>query len=324
MRVLVTGGAGNIGISLIDYLASQNIETKIFDLPQQIEINKNRLTNASECVEGSILDESIVRKAIRNCTHVVHLAAALGVENTEANKIKCLQINIRGTENILDACVLERAEKIVFASSSETYGEPLKTPISENDITQGKTVYAVSKLAGEELVKAYSEKYSFLNHSILRFFNVFGPNQVGQFVIAKFIQNAKKNKEIIINGDGKQQRAYCYVDDATRGISIALQSDKANSEIINIGNAKNLVSIDDLARVICKIIDADDSLIRNDFNFENTDRNIKREIFKRYPDTSKAKDLLGFEAEVTLEDALKKVIDSNNYIKSWPNSEHGE
>ena len=105
---------------------------------------------------------------------------------------------------------------------------------------------------------------------------------------------------------------------------MALQSDKANSEIINIGNAKNLVSIDELARIICKIIDADDSLIRNDFNFENTDRNIKREIFKRYPETSKAKELLGFEAEVTLEDALKKVIESNNYIKSWPNSEHGE
>mgnify|MGYP001462074547 CR=1 FL=1 len=94
--------------------------------------------------------------------------------------------------------------------------------------------------------------------------------------------------------------------------------------MINIGNAENLVSIDELARIICKIINIDESIIKNDFNFENTDRNIKREIFKRYPDTSKAKSLIGFEASVGLEEALRKVIASKHYIKSWPNPEHGE
>ena len=128
----------------------------------------------------------------------------------------------------------------------------------------------------------------------------------------------------MINGDGKQQRAYCYVDDAVRGIVMALHSEKANSEVLNIGNSENLVSIDELARIICKIININDSIIKNDFNFENADRNIKREIFKRYPDTSKAKSLIGFEATVGLEEALRKVIASNHYMKSWPNPEHGE
>ena len=324
MKVLVTGGAGNIGLTLVESLLKEGVETTIFDLPQQIEINKERISSQIECFPGSILDDLVLRKAITNCTHVVHLAAALGVANTESNKIKCLEINIKGTENILDACVLERVEKIVFASSSETYGEPLKTPISETDITQGKTVYAVSKLAGEELVKAYSEKYPFLDYSILRIFNVFGPNQVGQFVISKFIQNAREDKDIVINGDGNQQRAYCYVDDAVKGIIMALKSEKANSEVINIGNPNNLVSIDQLAQMICKILDIDDSIIKKDLNYENTDRNVSREIFKRFPNVSKAKSLLGFEATVSLEEALKEVIASNSNIKSWPNLEHGE
>ena len=164
-------------------------------------------------------------------------------------------------------------------------------------------------------------KYPFLNYSILRFFNVFGPKQVGQFVISKFVNNAKQNKPIIINGDGKQQRAYCYVDDAVRGIVCALRSEKANSEVINIGNRNNLVSINDLARMICRILNIDDAIITNDLKFENTDRKQEREIFKRYPDTNKAKLLLGFEAEVGLEEALKKVVKNAIYIKSWPKKE---
>ena len=281
-----------------------------------IGINSN-----TEIFQGSILDKPKLSQAIKGCTHVVHLAASLGVQNTEMDKINCLANNILGTKNALSASANEKVSKFVFASSSETYGEPIKTPINEDSITQGKTVYAVSKLAGEEFVKAYSQKFSFLNYSILRFFNVFGPNQVGQFVISKFINNAKQNKPIVINGDGKQQRAYCYVDDAVRGILMALQSEKANSEVINIGNSSNLISINDLARMICRIINVDDAIITNDLKFENTDRKQEREIFKRYPDTNKAKLLLDFEAEVGLEEALKKVVKNANYIKSWPKKE---
>lgn len=321
MRVLVTGGAGNIGLSLIDQLISEKIETVLFDLPEQLEVSKSRINSNTETFHGSILDKSKLSKAIKGCTHVVHLAAVLGVQNTEADKAHCLEINILGTQKTLNACIDEKVSKFIFASSSETYGEPIKTPINEDSITQGKTVYAVSKLAGEEFVKAYSQKFSFLNYSILRFFNVFGPNQVGQFVISKFINNAKQNKPIVINGDGKQQRAYCYVDDAVRGILMALQSEKANSEVINIGNSSNLISINDLARMICRIINVDDAIITNDLKFENTDRKQEREIFKRYPDTNKAKLLLDFEAEVGLEEALKKVVKNANYIKSWPKKE---
>ena len=318
MRILVTGGAGNIGLSLIDQLISKKIDTVLFDLPEQLEVSKSRINSNIETFQGSILDQSKLDQAVNGCTHVVHLAAVLGVKNTEADKKNCLEINILGTNNILNACVNEKVTKFIFASSSETYGEPIKIPITEDSITQGKTVYAVSKLAGEEFVKAYSQKYPFLNYSILRFFNVFGPNQVGQFVISKFVNNAKQNKPIVINGDGKQQRAYCYVDDAVRGILMALQSEKANSEVINIGNSSNLISINDLARMICRIINVNDAIITNDLKFENTDRKQEREIFRRYPDTNKAKLLLGFEAEVGLEEALKKVIQNANYIKSWP------
>jgi UDP-glucose 4-epimerase len=318
MKVLITGGAGNIGISLIENLISSDIEVAIFDLKEQIEINKNRINSKVEIHAGSILEESDISSAIKNCTHVVHLAAALGVRNTEANKKNCLDINILGTKNILDAAANEGVLKFLFASSSETYGEPLKTPISEDSITQGKTVYAVSKLAGEEFVKAYSQKYTFMKYSILRFFNVFGPNQVGQFVISKFIQNAKENKPIIINGDGNQERAYCYVDDAIRGLMLALKSEKANGEVINIGNPNNLTSINELAHLICKILNIDSSIIQNDLNFKNTDRKHEREIFIRYPEITKAKSLLDYEPKIGLEEALKNVIEKSSNIRNWP------
>ena len=321
MKVLVTGGAGNIGISLIQKLLASDSKVVIYDLPQQIEINKKYINPDVKICCGSIMDKSNIAKAIEGCSHVVHLAASLGVKKTESDKKNCLDINILGTKNILDASIDEGISKFLFASSSETYGEPLKTPISENSITQGKTVYAVSKLAGEEFVKAYAQKFTFMNYTIIRFFNVFGPNQVGQFVISKFIQNAKEGTPIIINGDGNQQRAYCYVDDAVRGLILALESEKSNGEVINIGNPNNLTSINDLAKMICNILNIDHSLIKTDPKFENTDRKHEREIFKRYPNVSKARDLLGYTAKVDLEEALDKVINLSSNIRDWPDSQ---
>mgnify|MGYP001469760170 FL=1 len=279
MRVLVTGGAGNIGLAVLDQLAFANIKTALFDLPQQIEMNRALINADTEVFQGSVLDKSSLSEALRGCTHVIHLAAVLGVQNTETNNLNCLEINTKGTENVLSGSISEKVSKFVFASSSEVYGEPLKLPINEDSITQGKTLYAISKLAGEEFVKAYSQRYSFLNYSILRLFNSFGPNQVGQFVITKFLHNAMVNKPIVINGDGEQLRSFCYVDDTARGIVAALKSDKANAEVINIGNQNNFVTINDLARIILEILnlDEDERIIYNP-DFDNSDRAVSSEF----------------------------------------------
>ena len=122
-----------------------------------------------------------------DCDGVIHLAAYLGVRRTETNMLRCIEININGTKNVLD-CAIQQKIKKSSSPSSEVYGEPLENPITEESITQGKTVYAVTKLSGEELCKAYSQRYPDISFTILRYFNTYGPHQIAQFVVSKIYQ----------------------------------------------------------------------------------------------------------------------------------------
>ena len=222
-KVLVTGGAGCIGIPLSKELCDRGIEVVLFDLYEQIITAESFIDPRVIKAGGSILDSSSIREAMIGCDAVIHLAAHLGVRRTEVNKLRCLEINIDGTKKVLEACIANgNIKKFIFASSSEVYGEPLKNPISESDITQGKTLYGVSKISGEELVKAYNYEFPELEFSILRYFNTYGPYQISQFVISKFISRVLDNKSPIIYGDGLQIRSYNFSEDTARGTADAL------------------------------------------------------------------------------------------------------
>ena len=177
-RVLVTGGAGCIGIAVCRELVRRNIPVCLFDLPEQIERVKEEIPDACEIYYGSILDVSSLRDAMAGCNAVIHLAGYLGVRRTETNRLRCVDININGTKNVLDSAIQHRVRKVVFSSSSEVYGEPLANPISEKTVVCGKTVYAITKLAAEELCKAYAQRYPEFTYTILRYFNTYGPYQI--------------------------------------------------------------------------------------------------------------------------------------------------
>ena len=117
-RVLVTGGAGCIGMPVCQLLQESGSQVVLFDLYEQIRMVEKYIHNDIEIYFGSILDESSIRDAAKGCNAVIHLGAYLGVRRTEINRLRCLDINISGTKNVLDACVLSGIEKIVFASSS--------------------------------------------------------------------------------------------------------------------------------------------------------------------------------------------------------------
>ena len=138
-----------------------------------------------ETISGTILDRFKLNTGMKDCDIVFHMAAMLGVKRTEDNRLRCMETNVSGTDTVLSACVFNRVNHVVFASS-EVYGEPSNNPISETDETKGKTVYAVSKLAGEELVKGYNQLPALI--TIVRFFNTYGEGQVAQFVLAKFVK----------------------------------------------------------------------------------------------------------------------------------------
>ncbi len=321
-KILVTGGAGCIGMPVCNELLKRGIKVVLFDLYEQIDRVKDNINKNVEIFYGSILDDSSLREAIRGCDGIIHLAAYLGVRRTEINSLRCLDININGTKKVLDAAVHSGVKKIVFASSSEVYGEPLKNPISEVDITQGKTVYAVSKLAGEELVKAYNAEHKDLNYTILRYFNTYGPYQIAQFVVPKFIRNVLHGKPPIIYGDGRQERSYNFSEDTARGTIDSLISNNANNVTMNIGNSNSLISLEDLGRLVIKICKKESEIkiqIRN--SFKNTDRDESREIYQRYCSTQKAKEIIGYEPKISLEEGIKRIIQIGVTQPKWATSE---
>tara|TARA_Y100000389_G_scaffold154011_1_gene154438 strand:- start:2324 stop:3292 length:969 start_codon:yes stop_codon:yes gene_type:complete len=313
--VFITGGAGCIGLALVNYLAKKNYLVKLFDLPDQIEISKKFINNKVKLIPGSILDKSSMISSIDKKDIVVHLAASLGVRNTEENNYRCYQINVRGTENVLDICLQKGVKKFIYASSSEVYGEPLTNPISEEFKTYPKSIYAQTKLMGEGLVKSYNQMDKNFKYIIFRFFNTYGKNQVAQFVLPRFINAAKKNEPLIINGKGNQIRGYCNSSDVAKGIEKGF-SNKVFNEIINLGNSQDLVTLKQLAKLVIKSSKSR-SKIKFDKKFEDTDRESSREIYKRYCSTKKARKLLNFRPTINLKIGITELI--NSEIRDfWP------
>lgn len=319
--VLVTGGAGCIGLEVCQELVQQGMVVHLLDLGEQIARVTPAIPEGVKVFYGSVLDVSSIREAMTGCKSVIHLAAMLGVNRTESNRLRCLEVNIQGTKRVLDCAIQHRIEKFVFASSSEVYGEPLENPISEDAITQGKTVYAISKLAGEELCKGYAQQYADFSPAILRIFNTFGPYQAAQFAIPRFIMNALSGISLTINGSGKQTRSYSYSADIARGIVQALIRDLKKNEVINLGNGANPISLEQLAQTIIKVAEKPGLSIHYARDYKNTDRIEDREIYYRYCTGEKAKKLLDFEASISLEDGISKVIASHSIFDKWESSE---
>jgi UDP-glucose 4-epimerase len=319
--VLVTGGAGCIGIQVCRELDRRGIEVHLLDLGEQIARVRQVLPPAVKVFYGSILDVSSIREAMDGCGAVVHLAALLGVRRTEVNRLRCLEINVDGTKHVLDCAVQHRIKRLVFASSSEVYGEPLENPITEETMTQGKTVYAVSKLAGEELCIGYAQRYPELEHVILRFFNAYGPYQAAQFVLPKFIQNVMAGKPIVINGSGDQIRSYCYSEDTARGVVEALIRPEAGGQVINLGNSDRPISLKDLADLVIKASGRPSVEIKYAGDFQGTDRHASREIHRRYCSGEKAKRMLGFESLVSLEEGIRRIVEMNSIFEKWESTE---
>jgi nucleoside-diphosphate-sugar epimerase len=309
-KCLITGGAGMIGLTTAKLLHKQGFNVHIFDLGEQLAKVKNDLPKEIKIHRGSILDYKALKLAMKKCKIVFHFAAMLGVANTENNKFSCLNINANGTTNVLKAAIANNVKRFIFASSSEVYGEPLKNPIDETNITQGKTIYGITKLIGEQYCIAFKQKYG-LDYTILRFFNTYGPKQKNNFAITKFINLAKQGKTIKINGDGNQLRSYMYVTDAAEAAAKACVSENAKNKTLNIGNGAEKISLIKLVQLITKIIGSKKKFIL-DKNFRNTDRSANREIFKRYCSSKKAQNLLNWKPKIKLTKGIKLTSDKIN------------
>lgn len=321
-RVLVTGGAGLIGLEVCNQLSQrQDLEVRLFDLPEQVMRVKRAVAPGVRVFYGSILDASSLRDVMEGCDAVVHLAAMLGVRRTELQRLRCLEINVEGTKNVLESAVQHRVGKLVFGSSGEVYGEPLFNPVSEETPTHGSSVYAISKLAGEELCRAYSQRFPWLAHTSLRYFNTYGPYQPTQFVIPRFVANVLKGEPPVIYGEGTQKRSYSYVSDTAAATVAALEKEEANGQVFNVGNGERITTLWALADIVIERAGkkgALEPLHQPDFSL--TDRIPEREILMRFCDTSKARKRLGYQPKVPLEEGIGRLLQAQPSFDQWATS----
>ena len=299
MKVLVTGGSGLIGSTIVRRLLDIGHDVGVFDIKK---------TKHQDCdyFDGDITDPDITKNVVKGYDVVIHLAATLGVINTETNPVRTLDTNMGGTKNVLEGCKVHGVKKIIFSSSSEVYGEPTKIPINERDKPIPITTYGVAKFAAEEYIKAYSRNFD-LGYTIFRLFNVYGDEQAVDWVIPEFVSKAIQDQDIIIHGDGSQTRCFCHVSDIANAFTLALE--KADGEIINVGNNSEPISIKDLALKIIKLTNSKSKL--KFLPFEESKRN-RNEIMKRMPDIEKARMKLDYEPVISLEEGIMKVIKKVN------------
>lgn len=233
--------------------------------------------------------------------YVMHYAAMVGVKRTSDNPLGVFR-DIEGIKNIAELSRRHKVKKILFTSSSEVYGEPVKLPIAEDDTFNSKWPYGLVKILGEQYFRAYYEKYG-IPVTIVRFFNVCGPRQdFGEsgFVVSVFLKRALTKNPIEIYGDGEQTRDFVYVDDNVRITLNAFLSDKTNGRPMNIGSGRS-IRITDLADEVRKLVPGVKVI------FKPARRS--GEIKYRTPDISFMKETLKDEPNTKLAEGLARTLD---------------
>lgn len=259
MHFLITGGAGFIGSHLADRLLSDGHSvTALDDFSTGSRENLTAIMDNDEftLIEGSVLDNELVKKLVSACDVVFHMAAAVGVKRIMDEPSQSILTNITGTENVLKAAIPDKTLTFI-ASSSEVYGKTLKFPFCEDDdLTIGATKnlrwsYACAKTLDEFLALAYAREVD-LPVVVLRFFNTAGPRQTGRYgmVLPNFVQNSLDEKPLMVHGTGEQSRCFGHVYDVVEALVLLLDAPDAYGEVYNIGTDQE-ISIKALAeRVI--------------------------------------------------------------------------
>jgi UDP-glucose 4-epimerase len=306
MKILITGGAGFVGSHLCEKYTKEGHPVICLD-----NFMSGNLTNVRhlldyrnfKLVKGDIMDFDLLEKIMRDVDIVFHLAAQIHVDKSYIEPKLTYEVNVLGTQNVLEVARLYDAKKVIYASTSEVYGSGEFCPMGENHPLNALHPYGASKIAADRMCYAYIQTYG-MNISIIRLFNIFGPRQrdVGYGgVISIFTRRILSNIPPIIYGDGMQTRDYTYIKDAIRAYDLVLNHNKPITEPINFGTGKE-VSIIDLAD---KIIDLCGK--KGEIKSVQVEPRIG-EVKRLIADATKAKDLLGWEPSYNLEEGLKEFI----------------
>jgi UDP-glucose 4-epimerase len=306
-RVLITGGAGFIGTTLARRLVGEN-EVVALDSMHRDALSGTDLADHPnfELRQVDVLDADAVGEAVRGATHVAHCAGIAGVDAVRASPVSTMRVNMIGTYNVLEAALgtQDTLERLVDFSTSEVFGTRADNvdetqATSVGSVGEARWTYAVSKLAGEHMAHAYHAELG-LPTATVRPFNVYGPGQIGGGAIRAFIEAALAGNDLTIHGDGSQIRAWCYVDDMVEGTLLCLEKPEAVGHSFNIGNARSAVTIFDLAKRIKQITGCTGEIAFQPLHYADVELRI--------PNVEKAREILGFEAKVDLDEGLERTI----------------
>ncbi len=243
-KYVITGGAGFIGSHIAEFLSNEGHKVTVLDsLRTGFEQNLNGLN--VDLFKGDIRDEKLVEKLIQDTNGVFHLAALVSVPESLLKIKECVDINVNGTINILEAARKNTNCKVVLSTSAANYGDNPALPKVETMVPEPMTPYSITKLDGEYYLKMYLDQYN-LQTASLRYFNVFGPRQDPKSAYAAavpiFINKALRNEPITIYGDGSQTRDFIYVKDVVRANYMA--SEKGNGTFnVALGNSTSILEL---------------------------------------------------------------------------------
>lgn len=309
MNFLVTGGAGFIGSNLCEFLLKQGHAVWAFDDLNDFYSPERKRRNIADLqtfprfqfVKGDLRDRASVEELFGSAQYdqVIHLAARAGVRPSLEDPSLYMQVNVTGTTYLLEAARARKVKKITIASSSSVYGLNSKSPFSERDpIFHPISPYAASKLACEALGHVYHHVHG-MDIVMLRFFTVYGPRQRPDLAIHKFAARILENKPIPVFGDGSSARDYTYVTDTLAGI-VAATRKEFGFEIFNLGESE-CVKLSELITLLEETLQKKAVIDRLP--------NQPGDVPLTYADISKAREMLGYNPEVKIEEGIKRFVE---------------
>lgn len=310
-KVFITGGAGFIGASLIKRLITDN-KVIVYD-----NLSRNALKDSGlwdhpnlKVIQGDVLDYEFLKKSLpQDLDFCLHMAAIAGIDTVIRDPVKTMEVNMIGTYHVLKALrelkLLERVKRFINFSTSEVFGINAfrvdeKASTNLQPVGEARWTYSVSKLAAEHLTYSYHKQFG-LSAVTVRPFNVYGPGQVGEGAIHQFVVRAIRDEPLIIHGDGDQIRSWCYIDDMIDGILLCLEKEEAIGEVFNIGNPKGTITVLALAEKVVQLARSSSPIVHVPKTYADVEL--------RVPSIEKAKNLLGFEPKVDLNEGIKRTIE---------------
>ncbi|RCJ23212.1 NAD-dependent epimerase [Nostoc sp. ATCC 43529] len=305
-RVLITGGAGLVGSHIADLLVKEGVaEIIVLD-----NFTRGRLANLAWAkehgpvviVEGDIRDRKLLEEVMQGVDYVFHQAAIRITQCAEEPRL-ALEVLADGTFNVLEAATKAKVKKVVAASSASVYGMAEDFPTTESHHPyNNRTLYGAAKVFNEGLLRSFYEMYG-LDYVALRYFNVYGPRMdiygVYTEVLIRWMDRIAAGQPPLIFGNGKQTMDFVYIEDIARANILAAKAD-VTDEVFNVASGVES-SLNDLAYTLAKVMGSD---LQPEYTSERKVNPVQR----RLADVSKAQKLLGFEAEVSLEEGLRRLV----------------